>query len=70
MPLRIHSLHIVTAAAIVLYYIFLFYQSYIFFVEFQKARRAYFDKKIEKKPSVTRMKYGTENISILSASRW
>lgn len=59
----------VTAATIVAYYIFLFQQSAVVFIEFQKARQAYYEKKIEEKPSFAEMKYGSENLNILAANR-
>ncbi|KAL7540839.1 hypothetical protein ACHAXR_011012 [Thalassiosira sp. AJA248-18] len=59
----------VTAAAVLLYYIFLFNQSYVVFAEFFKAKKAYREKKIEEKPSIQGFKYGSGNINILAANR-
>ena len=60
----------VSAAAIVLYYIFLFHQSAVALMEFNRARQAYREKKIEEKPSFRNTKYGSENVNILAANRW
>ena len=45
----------VTSAALIMYYIFLYNQSAVAFDEFDKAKRAYRDKKIEDKPDQIRI---------------
>ena len=59
----------VTSAALIMYYIFLYNQSAVAFDEFDKAKRAYRDKKIEDKPTLSEIKYGSDNTEILVANR-
>ena len=63
------SWYTVTAASLLLYYIFLFYQSMTAFVEFNKARKAYREKKTEVKPALAGIKYGSDNLNMLAANR-
>mmetsp|Transcript_20149 Transcript_20149/g.32655 ORF Transcript_20149/g.32655 Transcript_20149/m.32655 type:complete len:111 (-) Transcript_20149:431-763(-) len=60
----------VTAAAIIVYYIFLLYQGAAVHMEFRRARQAFCDKKIKEKPSYTKIKYGLDNFNNLAANRW
>mmetsp|Transcript_21530 Transcript_21530/g.49357 ORF Transcript_21530/g.49357 Transcript_21530/m.49357 type:complete len:193 (-) Transcript_21530:107-685(-) len=59
----------VTAAAMAMYYVFLFRQSTVSFAEFEKALRDYKEKKIDVRPSIGRIKYDLGNPNILAATR-
>ena len=61
----------VAVASMLLYYIFLFYQSATAFIEFSKAQRNYRDKKSERqeKPNLGKIKYGADNYKIHIANR-
>lgn len=52
-----------------MYYIFLYNQSAVAFDEFDKAKRAYRDKKIEDEPTLREIIYGLDNTEILVANR-
>jgi len=56
----------VAVASMLLYYVFLFYQSTTAFMEFSKAQRNYRDKKSEgqEKPNLSKIKYGADNYNV------
>ena len=59
----------VTAAALCMLYVFLFNQTGTVFIEHGKAKRAYREKKTDKKPTLLQLKYSHDNIHILAADR-
>ena len=59
----------VTVATMCLYYIFLLNQSYTAFHEFHQAKQAYREKKTEEKPSMLKIKYGSDNYNVHVANR-
>lgn len=59
----------VTAAALSMYYIFLYNQSAVAFIEYDKARQAYHEKRIDEKPTLLKIKYGLDNPEIIVANR-
>ncbi|KAL3805878.1 hypothetical protein HJC23_007839 [Cyclotella cryptica] len=56
----------VAVASMLLYYIFLFYQSATAFMEFSKAQRSYGEKKSDgqEKPNLSKIKYGSDNYNV------
>ncbi|EJK45114.1 hypothetical protein THAOC_36293 [Thalassiosira oceanica] len=70
MSIRVYAfLSSVTAAAMAMYYVFLFRQSTVSFAEFEKALREYKAKKTDVKPSIGRIKYDLGNPNILAVTR-
>lgn len=63
------KMYLVTAASLIMYYIFLFHQSAVAFSELNKAKRD--KKKTDDKnaPSLVDIKYGSDNLNILAANR-
>jgi hypothetical protein len=54
----------VTVASMLLYYIFLFYQSATAFMELRKAENNYGKKKTDEKPNMLKIKYGPNNYNV------
>lgn len=52
-----------------MYYIFLFYQSRVAFEEFSQEKRLYDNKRIDEKPSLSKIKYGLDNANVRAANR-
>eukprot|EP00571_Detonula_confervacea_P015703 CAMPEP_0172297344 /NCGR_PEP_ID=MMETSP1058-20130122/406_1 /TAXON_ID=83371 /ORGANISM="Detonula confervacea, Strain CCMP 353" /LENGTH=187 /DNA_ID=CAMNT_0013006487 /DNA_START=55 /DNA_END=618 /DNA_ORIENTATION=+ len=59
----------VIAVAMIMHFIFLFNQSAVVFLEFNQARQAYREKKVDEKPSLPALKYGLDNVNIRVANR-
>lgn len=61
----------VAVSSMLLYYIFLMCQSAVSFHEFFKAKNEYYNKKKDgvEKPSIVKIKYGSENANVLAANR-
>jgi hypothetical protein len=66
--------NVVTAASMILYYIFLFNQSAVAFSEFNKSKMLQENKKSDDNtdhnaPSLGAIKYGSDNANVLAANR-
>jgi hypothetical protein len=59
----------VATAALALLYAFYWLQSYTCFAEYARLKKAYREKKTDKKPSFDGIKYGTESKAVLAANR-